>query len=251
MKVHIITQDDPFYIPVFFRHFLDHLPGQHITLTGVDITAPLNAPSLIKLARRLHDFYGTVDFARLAIKYAAGKLRGAALAKMLQSRRIVHNFIPDLNDAGYVERLRALEPDLLVSVAASQIFKAPLLSVPKLDCLNIHSGALPEYRGMMPVFWQMHDGRQSAEIVIHTMTTHIDIGDVILRRPAPLAGVSSLHEAIIQTKKAGAQAMLDVLTQYQEGSVTRAPMNPARSGYHSFPDRTAARNFRQKGYRLL
>jgi methionyl-tRNA formyltransferase len=150
-----------------------------------------------------------------------------------------------------VEWLRRRRIDLLVSVAASQIFKPELLAVPRLDAINIHTGRLPQYRGMMPVFWQLYDRRSSIGITIHTMTAAIDIGSVLLEREVPVDGDRNLDLVMRRMKREGAGALLELLDRYASGSVPRMAMDRSAERYRSFPGRGEATAFRRMGYRLL
>jgi methionyl-tRNA formyltransferase len=260
LRVHIITEEDPFYLPVFFREFFAHLPPRRVVVTGADITPALNQKTSVGLARRLYALYGPRDFVRLGLRYAAVKLKDAVLPRALwtgslrrlfSSRRIPWRVVANVNDPAYVAGLRRLAPDLLVSVAASQIFKRELLSVPRLQAVNIHSGPLPEYRGMMPVFWQLYDRRSDIGVTLHTMTPEIDLGDVLLYRRVPVQKEWSLDATIREMKRQGAHALLELLRHYLDGSVTAVPMERSRSAYRSFPGRREAAAFRKMGMRLL
>jgi len=260
LRLHIITEEDPFYIPVFFREFFAHLPREGFLISGVDITPPLNQKTSSRLARRLYDFYGPLDFMRLGGRYAAVKVKDAllplsvwsgTLPRLLAGLGIASELAANVNAPAYVARLRRLEPDLLISVAASQIFKSELLSVPRLRAINIPTGSLPKYRGMMPVFWQMYDGQPEIGITIHTMTPAIDVGEVLLQRRVKVQDGASLDETMREMKRQGAQAMLELLRRYGEGSVTATSMDASESGYRSFPGRRDAAAFRRMGNRLL
>ncbi|MCG8455060.1 MAG: methionyl-tRNA formyltransferase, partial [Holophagales bacterium] len=48
-------------------------------------------------------------------------------------------------------RLDAVVPDVAVVVAFGQIFRKPLLSLPRLGCINLHASLLPRYRGAAPI----------------------------------------------------------------------------------------------------
>jgi methionyl-tRNA formyltransferase len=259
LSIHVITEEDPFYLPVFFREFFAHLSPARFHLTGVDITPPLNQRRPRALARKLYEFYGPVDFSRLAFAYALAKAKNALFSKRwpgtvhrIASRHGVPcRVVPNVNAPDYVDTLEALAPDLLVSVAASQIFKERLLSVPRLDAINVHTGPLPHYRGMLPVFWQMYDGRSSIGLTIHTMTTQIDVGEILFQRSVALDGTKSLDAAIRTMKRCGAHALLDLLSHYANGTVSRVAMDRSAERYRSFPTREHAVAFRRQGYRLL
>jgi methionyl-tRNA formyltransferase len=260
LRVHIITEDDPFYLPEFFREFFGCRRDDRIVITGVDLTRPFNRKPGVGLARRLCDFYGLRDSLRLGLRYAAVKAKDAVLPqtlwtgtlpRLLTRERISWRVLDNVNDAAYVATLRRLAPDLLVSVAASQIFKADLLAVPRLQAINIHTGRLPKYRGMMPVFWQMYDGEPDIGITLHTMTPEIDLGEILLSRSVPVRSGASLDEMIRETKRQGADALLELLRRYLDGAVIAAPMDRSQNRYRSFPGRREATAFRQMGQKLL
>jgi len=258
--VHIITEEDPFYLPVFFREFLAELPPDRFELLGIDITPPLNQPTRRALARKLYRFYGGLDFVRLLGRYAVAKaldllaprrVWSGTINRLAARHRISCRAVKDVNAPAYVEPLRRVAPDLLVSVAASQIFKPDLLSVPRLAAINVHTGPLPNYRGMMPVFWQMYDRQKSIVVTLHTMTADIDAGSIVLQREVPLSGDRSLDLVIRKVKREGAHTLIELLERYRTGAVEPVAMDRSREHYHSFPGRAEAARFRCMGYRLV
>jgi methionyl-tRNA formyltransferase len=258
--VHIITEEDPFYRPVFFREFLAELPPDRFELLGIDITPPLNQPTRRALARKLYRFYGGLDFVRLLGRYAVAKaldllaprrVWSGTINRLAARHRISCRVVKDVNAPAYVEPLRRVAPDLLVSVAASQIFKPDLLSVPRLAAINVHTGPLPNYRGMMPVFWQMYDRQKSIVLTLHTMTADIDAGSIVLQREVPLNGDRSLDLVIRKMKREGAHTLIELLERYRTGAVAPVAMDRSREHYHSFPGRAEAARFRCMGYRLV
>lgn len=259
LRVHIVTEEDPFYLPVFFREFLAWLPRDRVAVTGIDITPPLNHRRRVSLARRLYRFYGPTDFARLTARYAIAKLKDhllpaawpGTIGRLAALHDVPVSEVADVNAAAYVAGVKARKPDLLVSVAASQVFKEPLLCVPRLEAINVHTGPLPQYRGMLPVFWQLHDGRTAIGITIHTMTPRIDIGEILLSRTLPVAGLRTLDAVIRYGKRHSARALVDLLARYHANAVTRMPMDVATGRYRSFPGRDDAAAFRRMGYALL
>lgn len=259
LSVHVITEEDPFYLPVFFREFFAHLARDRFTVSGVDLTPPLNQTTRWGLARKLYRFYG-LDVARLAGRYATVKAldlltpRGrwsGTIPRIAEDHGIPCRVVADVNAPAYVERLRELAPDLVLSVAASQIFKSPLLSVPRIGCVNVHTGPLPAYRGMMPVFWQLYDGRRSIKVTVHSMSVDIDLGLVLLEREVALNGERSLDQVIRTMKREGARAVLELLEHYYWGTVQPVAMDRALGRYRSFPGRNEAATLRRMGYRLV
>jgi len=260
LRIHIITEEDPFYLPVFFREFFARLSRHRFVVTGVDITPPLNQQSRQGLARKLYNFYGPVDFVRLGLRYAAVKAKdrlvppalwAGTISRIVTREGVASSVVPNVNAPEYVDRLRALDLDLLISVAASQIFKKDLLSVPRLAAINLHTGTLPQYRGMFPVFWQLYDRQPEIGLTIHTMTTDIDLGEVLLHENVKVGDRGNLDGVIREMKRRGAAAMIELLQRYQDDAIKPEPMDRGQAAYRTFPGRAHALAFRKMGYRLL
>src|SRR5207247_4870107 len=101
-----------------------------------------------------------------------------------------------VNQPEFIEQVRTIAPDLIVSVAAPEIFKPDLLGIPRLGCINMHSGRLPAYRGMMPTFWQMLRGEPAVTITVHRMAEKLDAGDVLATRLFAIRRRDSVDRAI-------------------------------------------------------
>jgi methionyl-tRNA formyltransferase len=71
------------------------------------------------------------------------------------------------------------EPDVIfITGYTHKIAVEELNSVPK-GIFNIHFGALPQYRGPSPVFWQLKNGEAQLGLTIHQLTNKFDSGPVI------------------------------------------------------------------------
>lgn len=250
LRVLIVTEDDPLYVVRFFEVFFDEYPKDEIELVGVSIQKAFSEP-LSKTARRMWRFYGPLDFARLAGRYALVRARGESIAALAARHGVPLVPVESVNAPDYIERVRRLAPDLVVSVAAPEIFRAALLTLPRLGCINIHSGRLPVYRGMMPTFWQLRHGERRVVITVHEMVEELDAGGVLETRDWPLCEQDSLDRVITGTKQAGARLMIDVLRRLRAGDTTVTPLNWSEKSYFGFPKAEDVRAFRQRGHRML
>lgn len=175
LRLLFVTEDDPLYVIRFFEVFFDEYPRDQIEIVGVSVQEAFHEP-IWKTARRMLRFYGPVDFVRLCFRYVGVKLRGDSIAKLAQAKGLPLVACGSVNDPAYIERVREINPDVVASVAAPEIFKKGILGVPSLGCINIHSGKLPIYRGMMPNFWQLLHGEKHAVVTVHEMVEKLDAG---------------------------------------------------------------------------
>jgi len=190
MNIIFFTQEDPFYVKIFFDEFLkNYKPLDDIK--AFVISRPMGKKSIKILAKQMYDFYGPYDFLRVGTQYALKKLMGKRSVRRSDKKSIKTYTIrqlaksyglnvverSDLNSEDFHNFIRQYEPDLFISVASPMIFKEKLMSIPQLDTINIHNAPLPKYRGMLPNFWQLYHGEKEVGITIHRIDTGIDTGD--------------------------------------------------------------------------
>ena len=84
-----------------------------------------------------------------------------------------------LSDPVFFERLKELDPELIIVVAYGRILPESMLNMPKYGCINGHASILPEYRGAAPIQRAIIDGKTEMGVSIQRMDVGLDTGDVI------------------------------------------------------------------------
>lgn len=276
IRIVVVTQEDPFYLPLFFRTFLQlyrrSRANGHATspvdLRGVMIQPALGNRTRRGLAKRIWSLYGTVGFVRMGVRYtwktvlsllgsAAPTVRGyckrtgVPLIEFAADPQRPYARANDANAPEFAALLRAESVDLVVSVAAAQIFRAALLATPPLGCINLHNAPLPRYRGMLPNFWQLYYGERESVLTVHRMVEDVDRGDVLHRESTPITATMSLEDLIRTTKIGSAHALWGVLTRIVDQGVQTEPLPTEPGSYHTWPTRDQARTLRRSGRKLL
>jgi methionyl-tRNA formyltransferase len=267
MNILFVTQDDPFFIPQFFDEFFALLEDDRIHVCGVVIQAPLGTSSLARLTRRMLDFYGWAQFIRVGVRFAAckalnaiavGLFRGRfpgvfSLEHFLLKNRVRILRCADVNDPAFVEHLRSLDLDLIVSVAASRKFGTALLGAARHGCINVHNSKLPKNRGMLPNFWSLYNYETEpvSGMTVHAMNDCLDDGPIVLQEELPLDPAESLDRLIARTKRLNARLVLKAIALYRHGTPPLSPNDRAHATYNAFPTRADVQRFRAKGLKLL
>lgn len=258
MRIALVTQNEPFYVPPL----LDAVARAR----GRDIVALIVLPafneSLWATARRIYALYGARDFLAIGVRLACARVM-EAVARVrpiggpwsvpdVARRHGIALYRPtNINEPAFVHVLaNEIKAEVIVSVNASQVFKSQVLRLPKYGCLNVHSSPLPRYRGMLPTFWVLLHGERETAVTVHYMTEKLDDGDIIAQVPVPIAPDDTLESLIRKTKRAGAEALLSALSAIETGTVSRRPNDRAQATYFGFPTREDARRFRATGRRL-
>jgi methionyl-tRNA formyltransferase len=85
----------------------------------------------------------------------------------------------DVNSERFIEKVKNMQVDLILSAAYPQIFSKELISIPKYGAVNFHPSLLPKYRGAHPHYWVIVKGEEKSGLTAHFMTEDIDDGDII------------------------------------------------------------------------
>ena len=118
-----------------------------------------------------------------------------------------------IRDPEAVERLRRLEPDLLVVVAYGQIIPRPVLDIPKRGSVNVHASLLPRHRGAAPVAGAILAGDSETGVTIMRMDEQLDHGPILAMRATAIAAgedAAALTERLAVT---GAELLVETLAR--------------------------------------
>jgi len=86
----------------------------------------------------------------------------------------------DPNHSSVIKWVKDNEIDVIL-IFIEYILKGGILETPKICILNKHSGLLPAYRGLFPVFWAMMNNDKIG-VTIHKVNEKIDGGEIILQK---------------------------------------------------------------------
>ncbi len=168
-----------------------------------------------------------------------------------------HHLIPvtrlnEINSPAGHQSLLAARPDLILSIRYGKILQFNAIRTPRLGVLNLHSGLLPDYRGVLATFRALLNGDAEIGATLHYITDPgIDRGDIIDCRRIPVAAEKSLFWHIVELYFAAVPLMVEVVRKIQQGlPVNQHLQDPAAGHYYSFPDEADFEDFHAKGWRL-
>lgn len=131
----------------------------------------------------------------------------------------------------FIEQIRALKPDLLITAAYGKILSKDLLDVPVLGCINVHGSLLPAYRGAAPINWAVINGESKTGITTMFTDVGLDTGDMLLKKElaiGPDMNVGELHDKMAVL---GAEVLKETLLELKKGTLERIPQEDAASTY--------------------
>lgn len=136
-----------------------------------------------------------------------------------------------VREEAFVEKLREINPDVIVVAAFGQILPESILNLPRYGCINIHASLLPKYRGAAPIQRAVINGEKESGITIMYMEKGLDTGDMIDRVTVPLDEKetgASLHDKL---SLAGGPLILKALSDIEAGKAERIRQDDSLSSY--------------------
>jgi methionyl-tRNA formyltransferase len=142
--------------------------------------------------------------------------------------------VPSLNGEEARDALRRLGADVAVSLD-NTIIREATFSLPAHGTINVHHGAVPEYRGGPPVFWELRDGGDTVGFTVHLIDAGIDTGPVLARGEVPIERRGSLGETLRATIPRLHEASLDALERVLDAGAFAGERQPAGGRHRTTP----------------
>jgi len=85
-----------------------------------------------------------------------------------------------LNDRGFVNTIRSLQPDIQIVVAFRKL-PPEVFEAAKYGTINLHASLLPNYRGAAPINWAIINGEKETGLTTFFINERIDEGNIIMQ----------------------------------------------------------------------
>ncbi|WP_027302765.1 methionyl-tRNA formyltransferase [Rudanella lutea] len=253
MRLLLLTQDDPFYLARNIDYLMKHLPpyAEVVATVVFDVSPFGKRETFADKMKKTLQIFGLPFFVRYGFKFVASKLDSRN-----NVRKVLANYgVPlieiegNINKDENLARLKAYNPDLLVSIAGNQIFKRKLLDLAPHGCINLHTALLPKYRGLMPSFWVLKNGETHTGVSVFFVDEGIDSGPIIVQKPLAIGNMSQ-EELIRVTKKMGMDAIVESVQKIHDGTVELMENDASQMTYFTFPTRDDVKAFQAAGKRF-
>lgn len=175
MKIILVTSDLTYcprnYNDVF--DFVVHNSSQHIA--GV-VLVKINKIGVLNKLLYLY-FAGCKNIASTLVHNINDTLLGKK-QKLLKKLEIPFISVKSINDQETILWLKNLEPDLILNMRARCVYEEDVLKIPRLGCVNVHHGILPDQKGLFCDLYAIAHNRVTG-FTIHQMTKLIDQGQIL------------------------------------------------------------------------
>jgi methionyl-tRNA formyltransferase len=134
-------------------------------------------------------------------------------------------------NAEFIQRVKDLNPDLIVVVAYGFILPQEILDIPRFGVINIHASILPKYRGASPIQTAILNGDKETGVAIMLIDDKMDTGPLLSQRTITINNndnFESLHDKLSQL---GADLLSDTLPKYISGEIKPVSQNESEATY--------------------
>ena len=125
------------------------------------------------------------------------------------------------NNTEFINKIKALNPDLIVVVAYGKILPKEILDIPKYGCINVHASLLPKYRGAAPIQWAVLNGDKTTGVTTMYMDIGMDTGDMILKEEVQIGDDETTGELWDRLKLIGGNLLIETVKQIENGTAPR------------------------------
>lgn len=160
--------------------------------------------------------------------------------------------ITSMNDVQSSENLAfiaALKPDLALSVRYGKIFKEGFLQIPTRGTINLHSGLLPQYRGVLATFRALLNGDAEIGTTLHYIDDgNIDTGGIIGNAKINIDENACLLSHILRLYPASVDLVAETIhALLSDKPISTISQTHEQAAYYTFPNESELQAFRETG----
>jgi methionyl-tRNA formyltransferase len=251
-RIILVSQNEAGFLPEAVDYFMRRLPSDSSVVSAVVLDPSPFGKRLSGLgkARTALSIFGF----KFVILYGLRAIRNLLFKKsvvgVFRDHQVPVLFLCDsINSESSMALLEQEKPDLIISIAANQIFKSRLINLPRCGILNVHSSLLPKYRGLLPSFWVLRNGETESGVSVFFVDDGIDSGPILVQERIQIKGLRQ-SELIAKTKLLGMEALIVAVVKVMKSQLETMPNADSESSYYHFPTRADVRAFYRMGGRF-
>jgi len=178
--------------------------------------------------------------------------RNLTFTEIRQLRGIAVDSLADPNRSPGLDLVKSFAPDLILTIRYGAILKAEVIGLAPRGVLNLHSGILPAYRGVLATFRAMLNRESEIGCTLHYIRdASIDTGDIVAIHRQPLQRERSLLGNILDLYPPGIELLCGALQTLEQGGELPLSLQQRGAGaYYSYPTAEEWDEFTRRGWRV-
>jgi len=257
MNIHIITQNEPFYIPKMIKYIIKNKSSTDKIVSYTIMKPHRKNKSMAHWVRErliiynLHElFFVSVSFALIKLLKIFRRDFSFNSQKIFNKVGAVNIVTEDINNSIYINKLKELNIDIIISISCPQLFGKELLESPKLASINAHGTLLPRHRGVFGSWWTLFNNDDYAGGTIHTMELKLDAGNILWQESFLVTKNETQYSIAYKTKRIMSKGILRTIENYKTNKITT--VSPIyKNSYHKAPNKKQGKEFHKNGKKII
>ena len=159
--------------------------------------------------------------------------------------------IHSINCPAGLKTVNEFAPDLIVSIRFGLILQSAVIAIPKFGVINLHSGELPTYRGVMATFRAMQQNDTECGTTVHYINNSgIDSGDIISISKQNLDYQRSYLHNTLSLYETGIRDVVNAISKIEKSGKCGSYSADPQGNYFSFPCEQELIDFQKRGHKL-
>jgi folate-dependent phosphoribosylglycinamide formyltransferase PurN len=130
----------------------------------------------------------------------------------------------DIHQAQTVAAIRELSPEV-ICILGGAVLRPEILAIPPLGVINIHTGRIPDYRGVRCTEWAiLNDDLDRLAVTVHFAEARVDRGRIIAQDTIPIEADDDEVSLECKLIRAGIDRVCDALLRLNFGSLPTRPV---------------------------
>lgn len=141
-------------------------------------------------------------------------------------------FTPEkVNTPEWIERIAALQPELILSVYYRNMISSKILALPRLGAWNMHGSLLPKYRGRAPINWAVLHGESRIGMTLHRMVKSADAGAIVDQEGVAIGPRDTAEQAFRKVLPCARRVLARQIEALLAGTARETPQDDTQATY--------------------
>lgn len=137
----------------------------------------------------------------------------------------------DVNTPEWIQRIVALQPELIISAYYRHMINGTILGAARLGAFNMHGSLLPKYRGRAPINWAVLHGETRIGMTLHRMIKRADAGEIVDQAALDIGPRDTAEEAFRKVLPCARRILTRQMDALLNGTAPAVPQDESRATY--------------------
>ena len=157
--------------------------------------------------------------------------------------------LQNVNGKKGLARFVATEPDLVLSLRYGCILRERAIAVPRLGVLNLHSGLLPRYQGVLTTLHSLIEDQPEVGCTLHYIDSPaIDAGPIVGTARVDVDPTRSLFWHVLQLYPKGCKMIGEAIKTLAAGQELAGVQQAGEPSYYGLPEQEHFDALRSQGF---